>query len=120
MKKEKFFTFLTLHVVLLVYSISGVMSKNAAKYPFLSFKFILFYGGLIVILGLYAIAWQQILKRIPVTTAYANKALMAIWTLLWGKLFFNEAITWGKVIGILIIICGVILLSTEKGETVDD
>jgi len=120
MKSKKLYTFLTLHIILFVYSFSVVLSKRAAQYPFLSLPFILHYGGLLVILGLYAIAWQQILKRIPVATAYTNKALLSVWTVTWGMVFFHERLTWGKLLGILIILCGVLLFSSEKGAGTDE
>ena len=103
-----------MHTVFLLYSISGVFSKSAALEPFLSRRFIMFYGGLILLMALYALAWQQIIKRVPITVAYANKAVLTGWAVVWGKIFFDEKITAGKLIGIAIIIFGVILLTTEK------
>ena len=88
----------------------------AAGYDFLSVKFCLCYGGLILILGIYAICWQQIIKRIPLTLAYANKAVTVIWGMIWGVLFFGENITVTKVIGAVIVIAGVILYSLEDNK----
>ena len=111
-----FSVFFLLHILLLVYSFSGVFSKMAAGYDFLSVKFCLCYGGLILILGIYAICWQQIIKRIPLTLAYANKAVTVIWGMIWGVLFFGENITVTKVIGAVIVIAGVILYSLEDNK----
>ena len=112
--KEKVRKYLPMHFVFLLYSVSGILSKSAAQEPFLSKKFIIIYAGLIFLLAGYALAWQQIIKRVPITVAYANKAILSIWTILWGKLFFNEQITPGKLIGVAISMAGVILLTTEK------
>ena len=64
MEKTDKKVFLALHLLLLFYSLSSVLSKLAAAQPFLSIQFCLCYGGMFVILVLYALGWQQILKRL--------------------------------------------------------
>lgn len=113
---NKIVVFICLHILLIVFSFGGVFSKMAAGYDFLSLNFCLCYGGLILILGIYAICWQQIIKRIPLTLAYANKAVTVIWGMIWGVLFFGENITVTKVIGAVIVIAGVILYSLEDNK----
>ena len=54
-----------LHLMLMIYSMSGICSKMASQQHFLSFKFCLFYDIIIFLLGFYAIGWQQIIKRLP-------------------------------------------------------
>ena len=44
--------------MLMIYSASGICSKMAAGEGFLSFKFCLFYGAIIALLGFYAIAFS--------------------------------------------------------------
>lgn len=117
--KKTIITLIFLHILLLVYSLLGICSKLAAQVPFMSFQFIMYYGVVILNLGIYAICWQQIIKRMPLVTAYANKAITVIWGILWGKLFFQESISLPKIIGALIIICGIILVVTDK-EGEDD
>lgn len=102
--------------MLMVYSLSGVFSKLAAAEPFLSVRFCLFYGAVILLLGFYAIAWQQIIRAIPLTTAFANKAVTSAWGLVWGLLFFREQITVGKLLGVALVIVGVVLFSTADRE----
>lgn len=63
-------TLFALHMLLMVYSTSGILSKLAAGVDFLSIEFCLYYGGVLLLLGFYAIGWQQILKRLPLTTAF--------------------------------------------------
>ena len=108
-KNNKLSTYLVLHILLAAYSCSGIFSKLAAKAEFLSINFFLYYGAIILILGVYAIAWQQIIKRLPLTTAFANKAVTIVWGIVWGALFFNESITAGKIIGALFVVAGVVL-----------
>lgn len=51
---KKIKTLFALHILLMVYSTSGIFSKLAAQETFLSFKFCLFYGAVIALLGIYA------------------------------------------------------------------
>ena len=73
MKKSNIRVFFLLHIMLMIYSMSGICSKMAAKEPFLSPKFILFYSLIIVLLGFYAVGWQQIIKRIDLTYITTNE-----------------------------------------------
>lgn len=107
MIKKEWKSFVLLHALIMVYSFSSVCSKFASRQEFLSWKFILLYGMVILFLGLYAIGWQQILKKLPLVMAYANKSVTVIWGLLWGMLIFNETITVSKIAGCLIIIVGI-------------
>jgi drug/metabolite transporter (DMT)-like permease len=118
-KNSKLNSYILLHGLLIVYSFSSVLSKLAANEEFLSFKFCLCYGGIIILLGIYAIFWQQIIKKLPLTSAFANKAITIIWGILWGMLFFNEKLTLGMIIGSLLIISGIVLyaLSDSEGDT---
>ena len=116
MNKEKVKYLIILHVLLMAFSCSTVCSKMAAREEFLSFKFCMFYGGVVFLLGLYAVVWQQIIKKLPLTLAYSNKAVTIIWGLVWGLIFFDENITLLKVLGSAIVIGGIALYSFSDGE----
>lgn len=103
---------LMLHGVLLVLSLSGIMSKMASRQEPMSPAFIGFYGAMLVILAFYALVWQQVIKRLPLTLAYANRAVTVVWGILWGYLFFDEAVTPLMLVGAAIIICGIVLFVT--------
>ena len=105
-----------LHIVLFVYSILGIASKIASGKDFMSLEFCFYYGIVILNLFLYAILWQQIIKKIPLITAYANKAVTVIWGIVWGSLFFKEEISFGKIVGAIIIILGIYLVVSTKDE----
>ncbi len=83
------------------------MNKVAAGYAFLSWHFCLFYSYGLLFLVIYAVLWQQILKRFLLTTAYANRSLVLILTMLWGLLLFKEQITLNMIVGAAIILLGV-------------
>ena len=107
--------------MLMVYSMSGICSKMAAGTQFLSLEFCIYYGIIILLLGFYAIGWQQIIKRLPLTTAFANKAITVVWGIIWGAFFFDESITIGKVAGAVLVIIGVVLYAYADGEEqIDD
>lgn len=112
--KPKVKDYIFLHVILLQISLCGLLSKFAASYDFLSFEFCLFYGLMIVNLGIYAILWQQVLKRISLTTAFCNKAVTIIWGMLWGFFIFHEQITVNMLIGAVIVLVGVCLVVTAN------
>ncbi len=112
--------FLLLHIVLLIYSAGTVCSKLAAGQEFMSLKFILFYGGVLLSLMIYAVAWQQVIKNLPLTTAFANKAVTLIWGLICGALIFHEQITVGKMIGAAVTAAGIILFVTSKDKEVGE
>ena len=103
--------FFLLHVLLILYSLGGICSKKAAEESFFSAGFFFYYSLLLIVLVIYAFGWQQIIKVLPLSTAFANKAITVTWGLVWGKLFFNEIITIGKLIGISFIIIGIVLFS---------
>ena len=109
--------YLLLHFLMVLYSLTSVCSKLAAQEPFLSPKFCLYYGGMIALLGIYAIGWQQVIKRLPLTEAFANKAVTVLWGCIWGVLLFHETINIWKFLGIGLIISGIILFAhSETGE----
>ncbi len=105
-----------LHILLAVYSLTGVASKFAAGEKFLSKGFILYYGLVLFGLFVYAFAWQQIIKHMPLITAYANKGATVIWGIIWGYLVFSEEITLRKMIGAAIIICGIVFIVTADAK----
>ncbi len=119
MKKSDARVFLALHVLLLLFSFTTVLSKLAAGEEFLSPRFCLFFGGEFVLLGIYALGWQQILKRLPLTVAYTNKAVTLVWSMVFGVLLFHEQIRLKQVIGCALAVAGVLLFvkaDTEEGS----
>ena len=117
-KKQLIKNIIILQAIIALYSLSTVMSKFAAEEDFLSFKFILFYGIEIFILGVYAILWQQIIKKFDISVASANKAMAVLWSMLWAILFFHDNITINNVIGIVIIIIGTLIVNSDNREEV--
>ncbi|MCR5050401.1 MAG: EamA family transporter [Paludibacteraceae bacterium] len=106
----------TLHLFSLIginmlYACVGVCTKLASQQPTFSWMYILFFGAAIAVMGLYAVLWQQILKRIQLSTAYMFKGTALIFTMLVAALLFGEPITTANIIGSAIIIAGIVLLA---------
>ena len=76
-----------LQAVIVIYTISGVMSKEASKSQGNLIRFLFFFGMEFVILAVYAVLWQQIIKRFELSVAYANRSmqLSGLWC---GRLSF--------------------------------
>lgn len=102
---------LALHVLLGIYSLSDVASKKAAQAEFLSPGFIALYLVVLALLAVYAIGWQQVIKRMPLSSAYANRAVTVVWGIFWGCTLFGEQMSAGKLVGAALIICGVVLFA---------
>ena len=94
-----------------VYSLTSVLGKYAAGEDGVTLRFVALYGLSLTLMGVYAIGWQQVIKRIPLMVAYANKAVVVLWGLIWGVLLFGEAVTAGKLIGMAMVMAGIILFA---------
>lgn len=97
--------------VYMLYSCTAIFSKSASMHPFMSLKYLLYVGGLVGVLGIYAILWQQLIKRIKISNAYIFKGTTLLFALLISFFMFGETITWTNVIGAAIIIGGITLFS---------
>ncbi len=105
--------FLLLHASLLINSLPGVASKLAGRYPVMSLPFLFFCGLSILLLGIFAVVWQQVLRHMTLTFALTNKPVTIIYSLIWGALIFHETVTPKMVAGSLIIIAGIIVGVTD-------
>lgn len=97
-----------------IYSLTGVFSKLASMYPFLSIAYVAFFACTIVMLGIYAVMWQIILKRMPLNIAFLCKSSTIIISMMFARFLFNENITLKNGIGALIILIGLIVLAWKK------
>lgn len=104
-----------LHGTLFLYAVVSVFGKLAGLYmageqwlPTLGFL-----GLEVLALLVYSILWQQVLKRMPLGFAYANKGVCTLWTALFGLVLFGESLTWGKAVGIVVVLIGVWLVVSD-------
>ena len=100
-------TLLGLQGAVIVYSFADITAKLASRHAFLSGGWLLWIGAEILILGVYALLWQQIIKRLDISVAYSNRAAAIVWTTLWAALFFREHISLQNVVGLGVIFAGI-------------
>lgn len=98
----------------IVYSCSTIFCKYASLYEFLSFAYILFLGGSVILLGVYAVLWQKVLSFMELNKAFLCKSITIVFILLFSLLFFGEHITLNNVIGAVFIIFGLVVLAWKK------
>ena len=111
---RKFNDYVLMYIGFFVLSLSLISSKYASQYPLFSLTSTTLYFLSFLILGVYALIWQQVLKRVPLTTAYANRAITIIFGMIWGVVFFAEEISWNMVAGGIIVMSGIILLGVSN------
>ena len=67
-------------------------------------------------LGVYALLWQQALRRVDLHVAYANRATATVWGLIWAYLIFGETITVWNMVGTGIILAGTFLVNSDAEQ----
>ena len=113
MKKLSVKIIIALQLAVMIYTLSSVAAKLAAMQEAFSISFLFFYGLEILMLGIYAIAWQQIIKRCDLSVAYANRSMAILWSLIWTVVFFHEALTLKNVIGVFIVFAGTMIVNSD-------
>ena len=97
--------------VFLLYAFVFVFTKYASLQEPLSFRYFFCLAGAFGVMGVYAVLWQQVLKRIPLTDAYMFKGSSLIFLLILSSVLFGESITLTNVIGSIIIVGGIALFA---------
>ncbi len=105
---------LLLAAAFLVYSSESIFIKLASNEETMSVSFIIYYGLAICVLGVYAVLWQFVLKRISLSIAFMCKSITLILILLIAHILFGETITINNILGSGIILSGIIILAWEK------
>ncbi|MCL2014845.1 MAG: transporter [Defluviitaleaceae bacterium] len=102
--------YIAMYVNFVVYSLSLAMSSWAGRFPLVSVDAAWRYFSALTLLGVYAVIWQQVLKKIPLTTAYGARGCTVLLGMLWGAVFFAEVITLQMAIGAAMVIFGMLLV----------
>ncbi len=92
-----------------LYACTSIFTKMASGQEMMSWPWLLWIAGAMGVMGLYALGWQQVLKRIDLSTAYLFKGTSLVFVLLISYLLFGEAITLKNILGAAFIIAGIIL-----------
>ena len=108
-KTNRGWMWLALIGINLVYACTYICMKMASPHEFLSVPYMLWIACAVGVMGIYAVLWQQILTRVPLSTAYMFKGTSLIFVLLLSVWLFKEGITWQNILGSVIIVSGIIL-----------
>ncbi len=95
-------------------SLTSPCLKLGGKYPFLSFGYIAWFCIAVLILGFYAVCWQLILEKIPLTTAYLRRGASYVLIFVWATVIFHEQITKMQLLGIVVIIIGMVVSISDE------
>lgn len=97
----------------LLYGCVTIFTRYASQHEFLSMPYCLGLCGAIGVMGAYAVGWQQVLKRIELSTAYMFKGTSLVFVMLLAWAIFGEQITLNNIIGACVIILGIALYAKE-------
>lgn len=111
---ERMKKYILLHLNILLFSLTGIFSKLASiQYNKQGLGSPLLYVFAFLMLancGVYAIAWQKIIKHFSLSTAYAHRSVYLIWSQIWAVLIFHESLSWNNILGMLIVLAGVMVV----------
>lgn len=105
--------FLPLHLLLLLYAVGAVASKYASNYKPFSLPFFICFAVLMFALFIYALGWQQVLKSMSLTTAYANRGVVLVWGMVFGAIIFGEQIELNMIIGSIVVLIGILFVVSD-------
>lgn len=111
-RKHRISDFAILYGGFLIYSMASVFAKKAGIQETI-LGTLIFFVLEFLFLAIYAIIWQQALKRFSLTTAMSNKGITVLISLLWSALIFKEGITLMNIIGAVLVIVGVVVVSSD-------
>lgn len=61
--------------------------------------------------GLSSVLWLDVLSKLDFSLAFPMVGLTYVFTLLIGRFFFQETISWERMVGVGLILCGVFFLA---------
>ena len=97
-----------------VYSSSDFFTKLASDYEFLSLPYLSCLAGVVIVLGIYAVLWQMVLKRVPLNQAYLFRSLGVVFGMAIAFFAFHETITLQNLLGATIVLLGLLILLSDK------
>lgn len=106
---------LILQLIIMIYTFSSICAKLASGQETL-FWLLLFTGLEFLCLAVYAILWQQAIKKFDLSVAYANRAMVLLWSMIWAVLVFHDTITLKNILGVALVIAGTFVINTEKNQ----
>ena len=115
-KKLRLKDILVLQAVIVIYTLSSVMAKLASGQEPFSAPFLFFYLIELMILGVYALLLQQMIKKFELSVAYTNRAMALLWSMLWAVVLFHDRVTVKNIIGVALVIVGTLIVNGGDAE----
>lgn len=119
-KMKNFTRYLLLHLNIMLFSFTGVFSKLASnaykEHGIFHPAFFFFLFLMLLNCAVYAVAWQKIIKRFPLSIAYANRSVYLIWSQLWAVFIFHESLSVQNIIGMAVLFIGVLIVQTPSPQ----
>lgn len=106
---------LILQLIIMIYTFSSICAKLASGQENI-LRLLLFTGLEFLCLAVYAILWQQAIKKFDLSVAYANRAMVLLWSMIWAVLVFHDTITLKNILGVALVIAGTFVINTEKNR----
>ena len=113
---KKLKNIILLQGVVMIYTFSGIMSKKASQNGNDPVKFLTFFALEFVVLAIYGLLWQQVIKHFELSVAYANRSMAILWSMLWAVVFFDDIITGKNILGVLLVLLGTIIINTDTKD----
>ena len=114
---SKALDYIKLHLNILLFSFTTVFSKAASiqlnEHGLHSVRLYVFAFLMLLNCGIYALAWQQVIKKFELSIAYANKSVYLIWGQIWAVAIFGEHLTFMNIVGLVLVFAGVVVVSYE-------
>ena len=121
-KAGKIKHYIYLHLCILIFSMTEIFGKFAAlsykEQGIESFKLYIYLSMMLFVCLFYAFCWQKIIRRFELHIAYANRAMYLVWSQIWAHMIFSEHISLQNIFGMLVVLTGVILVSTGEEQEV--
>lgn len=109
MKSKIYFQLIAVYFI---YALSVLFSKIAGLQDS-DMSFMFFYVISLGFMGIYAILWQLVLKKIDLSKAYPFKCFTILFALIFGFVIWREPITFKMIVGIILIFSGVLLVGAQ-------
>lgn len=98
-----------------LFSFSGVLMKFAAmtweEKGLFNIELYSYIAAYLLLMAMYALFWQRIIKRVALSSAYLCKGMALFWSLLWSALIFRERISIYNMLGIGVIFVGTFMMA---------
>lgn len=106
--------YVPLHLTIMLFSLTSVFSKAASVWynreGLRSPRMFLFLFLMVLNCGVYALAWQKVIKNMDLNVAYANREIYMVWSQIWAVIIFHENLSVSNIVGLLMVMTGVLMV----------